>query len=103
MGARSRNLGGDPRGSSAQLTLDGLIAARTHNLTDRFGLSEREAQILERLLKGYSTASIRNELAIAKGTVDTYIQRIYRKCDVHGRQELVELAEGRRGHESVSH
>lgn len=92
-----------PTGSSAQLALDGLIAARAHDLTDRFGLSEREAQILERLLKGYSTASIRNELAIAKGTVDTYIQRIYRKCDVHGRQELVELAEGRREREDSLH
>ena len=74
-------------------TLDGLVGARAALVAGRYGLSEREAQILVRLLKGYSTAAVRNELGIAKGTVDTYISRIYRKCSVHGRQELVELAE----------
>lgn len=74
-------------------TFDDLVNERAHAVTERFGLSEREAQILVRLLRGYSTAAIRNELGVAKGTVDTYISRIYRKCAVHGRQELVELAE----------
>ena len=74
-------------------TYDSLVDARARELSERFALSERESQILARLLRGYSTAAIRNELVIAKGTVDTHIQRIYRKCDVHSRQELVELAE----------
>lgn len=74
-------------------TLDDLVNARAGAVGERYGLSEREGQILVRLLRGYSTAAIRNELGVAKGTVDTYISRIYRKCSVHGRQELVELAE----------
>ncbi len=76
-------------------TLDDLINERARAVAGRYGLSEREAQILVRLLRGYSTAAVRNELGIAKGTVDTYISRIYRKCAVHSRQELVELAERR--------
>lgn len=79
--------------NAAPASLDNLMEARAHLVSERFSLSDRESQILLRLLKGYSTASIRNELAIAKGTVDSHIQRIYRKCDVHGRQELVELVE----------
>lgn len=83
------------RDDGAERALDVLIEQRAMRLSAQFALSERESQILTRLLRGYSTAAIRNELAIAKGTVDTYIQRIYRKCGVHARQQLVELAEGR--------
>lgn len=71
--------------------IDTLIMRRSKRFATTYGLSDREAEILALLLCGYSTAAIRNRLAIAKGTVDTYIQRIYRKCDVHSRQELIEL------------
>lgn len=83
-----------PSDTGASLpVLDDLMAARSQRFASRYALSERESQILLYILRGYSTAAIRNELVIAKGTVDTYIQRIYRKCGVHSRQELVELAE----------
>lgn len=75
--------------------IDALITQRADTFAKTHGMSEREAQILVLLLRGQSTATIRNELAIAKGTVDTYIQRIYRKCDVHSRQELMELVHSR--------
>lgn len=90
-----------PVPGDAEGALAALARARASQLAHDYGLSERESQILERLLRGYSTAAIRNELAIAKGTVDTYIQRIYRKCGVHARQELVDLAEGHPGHEQA--
>lgn len=80
--------------SGHEHTFDDLINERALVIAGRYGLSERETQILTRLLRGYSTAAVRNELGIAKGTVDTYISRVYRKCSVHSRQELVELAEG---------
>jgi DNA-binding CsgD family transcriptional regulator len=73
--------------------LDDLIARRAELFSARYGMSERESQIMLGILRGHTTAAIRNDLAIAKGTVDTYLQRIYRKCDVHSRQELVELVE----------
>lgn len=79
--------------SGSPQNLGDLVDSRSEQFATRYGLSERESQILLRILRGYSTAAIRNELAIAKGTVDTHIQRIYRKCGVHSRQELVELAE----------
>lgn len=82
-----------PDAGASPPVLDDLMAARAQRFASHYALSERESQILLRILRGYSTAAIRNELVIAKGTVDTYIQRIYRKCGVHSRQELVELAE----------
>ena len=33
------------------------------------------------------------ELFIAKSTVDTHLRRIYGKCGVHSRQELIDLGE----------
>lgn len=83
--------------SGHEHTFDDLINERALAVAGRYGLSERETQILTRLLRGHSTAAVRNELGIAKGTVDTYISRVYRKCSVHSRQELVELAEGMAG------
>ena len=80
-----------PEADPAAPDIDALIARRADAFAKAHGMSEREAQILALLLRGHSTAAIRNELAIAKGTVDTYIQRIYRKCDVHSRQELMDL------------
>lgn len=94
LGPRAKEVMGEkPLEPKPQQTLDDLVNARATAVVGRYGLSEREGQILVRLLRGYSTAAIRNELGVAKGTVDTYISRIYRKCSVHGRQELVELAE----------
>ncbi|MBR2836671.1 MAG: helix-turn-helix transcriptional regulator [Coriobacteriales bacterium] len=70
-----------------------LNAAQTceQRVASRYALSQREQGILSYLLRGYSLPAIRNELYISKGTVDTYVQRIYRKCDVHSRQELIDL------------
>lgn len=78
----------------AQASLESLMADRDSKMAQRYALSQREAQILSYLLRGCSTTAIRNELYIAKGTVDTYVQRIYKKCGVHSRQELVDLSRG---------
>ena len=36
---------------------------------------------------------IAGEFFISKNTVDTHLRRIYVKCDVHTRQELIDLGE----------
>lgn len=85
---------------SADTDLENLERRRFEDLRDRqnhrfavtYRLSNREEEILGYVLRGYSVPAIRNELSIAKSTIDTYIQRIYHKCDVHTRQELIELA-----------
>ena len=62
------------------------------DITDRFGLSKRESEILAFALRGRTSERIAQELVISKSTVDTHLRRIYAKCDVHSRQELLDLA-----------
>ena len=57
------------------------------------GLSKREAEILPFALKGRTGERIAAEFYISKSTVDTHLRRIYAKCGVHGRQELIDLGE----------
>ncbi|RDB62228.1 helix-turn-helix transcriptional regulator [Gordonibacter sp. 28C] len=64
----------------------GLIASE-------YGLSKREAEILPFALKGRTGERIAAEFFISKSTVDTHLRRIYAKCGVHGRQELIDLGE----------
>ncbi|MGV8083831.1 MAG: helix-turn-helix transcriptional regulator [Coriobacteriia bacterium] len=54
-------------------------------------LTERETEILGLLARGMNLTSIQKELVIANDTVRTHVKHIYRKLDVHTRQELMGL------------
>ena len=56
-------------------------------------LSARETEVLSLALRGRTNERIAQELFIAKSTADTHLRRIYSKCGVHSRQELLDLAE----------
>lgn len=56
-------------------------------------LSKREAEILPLALRGRTSERMAGELFISKNTVDTHLRRIYAKCGVHSRQELIDLGE----------
>ncbi len=56
-------------------------------------LSKREREILPLALRGRTAERIASEFFISKNTVDTHLRRIYAKCDVHTRQELIDLSE----------
>ncbi|MDO4290595.1 MAG: LuxR C-terminal-related transcriptional regulator [Eggerthellaceae bacterium] len=57
------------------------------------GLSKREAEILPMALRGRTSERMATELFISKNTVDTHLRRIYAKCEVKSRQELIDLGE----------
>ena len=44
--------------------------------------------------KGRSTPRIREELGLTAGTVNAHLSHLYRKLDVHDRQELIDLVAG---------
>ena len=54
-------------------------------------LSKREAEILPLALRGRTAERIAGEFFISKNPVDTHLRRIYAKCGVHTRQELIDL------------
>lgn len=56
------------------------------------GLSERERQIFDRLIRGASPSDIATELAIGPSTVATYLQRIRDKLGVESNFELLQYA-----------
>ena len=83
---------------------DFLALSRIAKQADRFGdacrvmaakfkLSKRESEILPLALRGRTGERMAAELFIAKSTVDTHLRRIYGKCGVHSRQELIDLGE----------
>ena len=51
------------------------------------GLSTREQEILNLLVKGHAYKSIADQLSISVNTVRMFIRRIYKKMHVHSRTE----------------
>lgn len=62
-------------------------------LAKRFGLSERETEVMKLLAKGRNAAYIKDVLWISENTVTTHRKRIYQKMDVHSQQELMDMVE----------
>lgn len=58
-------------------------------VADSFGLTKREREILPYLAQGYSLPYIRNELYISQSTIDTHVRHIYKKMDLHSKEELI--------------
>lgn len=65
--------------------------AKSKAIAQEHGLTKRETEILELLAQGRSMPYIQQELVLAEGTVRTHVNRIYKKLDVHSRQELIDL------------
>ncbi|MBR2835942.1 MAG: hypothetical protein IKE43_09595 [Coriobacteriales bacterium] len=62
-------------------------------LADKYGLSPRERDILELLIRGHTFPSISDELGISLNTIRTHSRNIYRKLNIHTKQELIDLIE----------
>lgn len=58
-----------------------------------YHLSERETEILGYLVRGRSQPFIQETLYLSKSTVSTHVKHIYKKLDVHSKQELIDLVE----------
>lgn len=62
--------------------------------SERYGLSPREREILQILLKGRDAKYITDTFYISQSTAKTHIYNIYRKFGIHSRQELLDFIEG---------
>ena len=56
----------------------------------RWGLTQRETDVLECLAAGRTQPWIAENLSISESTVGTHVRHIYQKAEVHGRQELLD-------------
>ena len=55
---------------------------------EEFRLTEKEKEILEKLVKGLGYKQIAAECGIARETLNTHMKSIYRKLNVHSRAEV---------------
>lgn len=69
------------------------ISIRISALRDEYGLSEREAQVAELIVRGNTVSRIAEQLYISENTVRTHSKRIYGKLGIHKKQELIALSE----------
>jgi DNA-binding CsgD family transcriptional regulator len=67
-----------------------LVVAR------HFGLSPKETEIFELLAQGRNRPYICERLHLAEGTVKTHTTHIYRKLEVHSRQDMLDLLQAAR-------
>lgn len=67
------------------------IEERCAEVSDAYGLSPRETEILNLLVQGRTRAYIQEELVLAENTVKTHIAHIYTKLGVKDRKEMVDV------------
>ena len=60
-------------------------------VAEAHGLTEREAEMLEYLAKGYSSKAIQQTLHISASTVSAHSGSIYRKLGVHSKEEVAAI------------
>ena len=68
-------------------------AAAAHALAERYGLTAREAEVLELVAQGRNMTYVQKALCISPGTSSTHINHIHQKLDVHSREELIDLVQ----------
>ena len=66
-------------------------------LAQKAGLTERETEVLALVVKGRDLPSISQIMGLSKNTVRTHMRNLYRKLDVHSRQEIIDIIEGADG------
>lgn len=66
-------------------------------IAQRYGLTERELEVLELLACGKSGPQIQQQLVISQNTAKTHVRHIYRKLDVHSQREVIELVRSAAG------
>lgn len=81
---RSEKTNGDKISNELQM--------RSQNMSEKYGLSPRETEILGYLLEGRSHPYIRDALYISISTVNTHVRHIYEKTSVNTKQGLIDLS-----------
>lgn len=64
---------------------------KCQTVIERYGLTEREGEIMVMFAKGRNLPYIMEELVLSKSTVSTHRQHIYKKLGVHSSQEMIDL------------
>ena len=67
------------------------IDAQCESISETYGLTKREREVLPLLAHGRTSPIIQRELVITQNTVKSHVRHIYAKLGVHSQQELIDL------------
>lgn len=81
--------GGSPMTSNIARRVVQAFHREDPALPESTALSQREREVLELLARGYLYKEIMDTLSVSRGTVNTYIRRIYEKLHVRSRSQAV--------------
>lgn len=95
-GAGASLADGSPGGAAAGERRHGPYRMRCDAVAERYGLSPRERDVFDLLVRGRSIDYIAQNLTISFNTAKSHIRHIYVKTDVHSRQELIDLIDRER-------
>ena len=79
------------RGPAAAMSYSERIVWRCGQVARRYGLTLREQEVLELMVQGVSIPAIAERASISYGTAKTHVNHIYKKLDVHSRDEALAL------------
>lgn len=78
-------------------TVDGIppesdrLMMRVDELSSKFGLTERESEVLYLAAQGKTNANIAADMILSEGTVKTHLHHVYRKFGIKTRTELMDI------------
>lgn len=78
----------------------GVFHVKCEIVAKKYGLSNRQREVLGMLAKGRNADYITEKLVISSHTAKAHIYNIYQKTGVHSRQELMDLVENTDVHEA---
>lgn len=84
--------GGAPMTASVATQVLKMFSSMNNEKGEDYNLSEREKQVLQFLVEGYSYKMIAGEMFIAIDTVRSHIKKIYEKLHVNSKSEAVAKA-----------
>lgn len=74
------------------MSVDEQFERKLNRIAEKHSLTEREAEIFSMFVHGRSVPHIAKTLYLSQGTVNVHAKKIYKKLNVHSRQELIDLA-----------
>jgi DNA-binding CsgD family transcriptional regulator len=80
------------RGSATVLVFERGTRGTSRELLEALGLSPREAEVLQTMMRGRTTAAVAAELGVSPRTVSKHAEHIYAKLGVHDRVAAVSAA-----------
>lgn len=99
-GRASNDTTGEPNGAEMVpdmlkqvVVVRDVIPSCCQSIKQAYQLSNREEDVLELIVRGRDTAHIAEALFVSENTVKSHCKNIYKKLDVHNRQEIFDLVE----------